>query len=98
MPGQFLSLFAAIVFLAGAVGCAGPTVIDDATITARVKAALRKAQGLPATAISVTTHRGEVVLSGSVQNKRIVDRAGRVAWNVDGVLMVFNDLDVARRR
>jgi hyperosmotically inducible protein len=73
-------------------------VIDDATITARVKAALREAQGLHARAISVNTRRGEVVLSGFVENKRMIDRAGRIAWNVDGVLMVFNDLDVARRR
>jgi osmotically-inducible protein OsmY len=97
MPRQFLASFAAAVFLAGAAACAGPEVIDDATITARVKAALRKAQGLPATAISVKTHRGEVVLSGSVATPRMIERAGRIAWNVDGVLMVFNDLDVARR-
>jgi hypothetical protein len=97
MLRQSFALFAATVFLTGAAGCAAPSVIDDATITARVQAALRKAAGLHPTAISVKTHRGEVVLSGFVENKRMIDRAGRIAWNVNGVLMVFNELDVARR-
>ena len=102
---QFLSLSAVAVFVAGAAGCSAITdgwgtqaAVDDAALSARVKAALVKDEGVDATAITVNTHRREVVLTGFVDSERMSDRADLVAWKVDGVLMVRNDLHVGRAR
>lgn len=68
--------------------------VDDAALTARVKTALLKAENVPATAINVNSYRGEVVLSGFVQDRGMIDRAVAAARNVDGVRVVRNELRV----
>ena len=102
---QFLSISATAVFVAGAAGCASTSdvwsteqMFDDAALTARVRAALVEAERFDASGIKVKTHHGEVVLSGYVPSKQMSDRADLVAWKVDGVLLVRNDLHVARGR
>ena len=71
-------------------------VIDDASITARVKTALAKDEGLRNAAdINVTTYRGTVQLSGFVGSREVANRAGQVASTVQGVQSVRNDLQIA---
>jgi hyperosmotically inducible periplasmic protein len=100
-----LTALAMAVFLAGAAGCASTDerratgqIIDDASLTARVKTALVKADGINANAINVNTYRGEVILSGFVEDRQMIDRAASVARNIDGVRTVRNDLHVTPRR
>jgi osmotically-inducible protein OsmY len=72
--------------------------VDDASITARVKTALVKANNINANAINVNTYRGEVVLSGFVESRDMINRAGDVARGVGGVRAVRNDLHLTPPR
>jgi hyperosmotically inducible periplasmic protein len=70
-------------------------VIDDASVTARVKTALAREEGLAsARDINVTTYQGTVQLSGFVDSGQTAARASDVARNVPGVQSVRNDLRV----
>jgi osmotically-inducible protein OsmY len=73
-------------------------VIDDAGLTARVKAAMMRAENVPAASIDVRTFRGEVVLSGTVENAAVMRQAVNAARSVEGVTSVRNELRVAQRR
>jgi osmotically-inducible protein OsmY len=68
--------------------------VDDSAITAKVKAAILKDPALKTLQISVKTYKGVVQLSGFVDSKDMVDRAGKVAGQVSGVREVKNDLNV----
>lgn len=70
--------------------------IDDATITAKVKAALAKDPGASALAISVETTKGTVQLSGSVDGADEKMKAESIARGVDGVKEVENKLVVGK--
>ena len=102
---KYLTWIVLAISLGATVGCA-PTperrgtgeFVDDAALTARVKTALAKAEGLKgAAAINVNSYRGEVQLSGFVDSEDMIQRAITAARNVDGVQVVRNDLRVARR-
>ena len=73
-------------------------MVDDAGLTARVKTALVKAEKVNATAINVNTYRGEVQLSGFVDNEEMAQRAVAAARSVAGVRVVRNDMRVAPPR
>jgi hyperosmotically inducible protein len=103
---KLLSCFFIAIFVATATACA-PTdqrrgtgeVVDDAGLTARVKTALLKAEGLGRAAeINVNTYRGEVQLSGFVETQEMIRRAGDAARTVPGVTAVRNDLRIAPKR
>jgi hyperosmotically inducible protein len=66
--------------------------IDDATVTAKVKAELIKDAGLDGIDISVETHKGQVILSGFVNNGEQLLRAVHIASGVNGVQSVKNAL------
>jgi hyperosmotically inducible protein len=66
--------------------------IDDSVITTKVKAALLKADGVPAAAISVETFRGVVLLSGFVDTAAQRTAAEAVAAKIDNVKDVSNAL------
>ena len=70
--------------------------LDDATLTAKVKAALIAEPGLQALAIDVETSGGVVTLHGNATNREYRDRAAQVALNVPGVKSVKNNLSVGR--
>lgn len=66
--------------------------VDDSVITAKVKAALFRQQSLKALDVGVETHRGQVLLSGFVENDEQVKTALEVASAVDGVIAVRNGM------
>lgn len=66
--------------------------IDDAEITAKVKAAIFAEPGLKTLQISVDTVKGVVTLSGSVDSTSSSDRAKGLAAAVAGVKDVENRL------
>lgn len=82
--------------------CAGtetsrPTgqVIDDASITTRVKTEIAQTAGLgQAAAINVSTYRGVVSLSGFVDTQQQIETATQAARRVAGVADVKNNLTI----
>jgi hyperosmotically inducible protein len=69
-------------------------VIDDASLTAKVKAALIEDSTTKATEINVDTHEGTVQLNGFVGTQAAKDRATELAQSIEGVRKVENNLDV----
>jgi hyperosmotically inducible protein len=69
-------------------------VVDDAAITARVKAALIDDESTDADAINVETRQGIVQLAGFVNSDADRERAKQVAQSVPGVKSVRNDLQI----
>lgn len=68
--------------------------IDDATITAQVKAALVGDEELSALDINVDTADGVVTLNGEVANQAHIARATDVADDVEGVRSIDNRLTI----
>jgi osmotically-inducible protein OsmY len=68
--------------------------VDDAAVTARVKAALLNEPAVKGTAINVETYRGVVSLSGFVDSQEMAARAVTTAQAVNGVRSVTNDMRV----
>lgn len=66
--------------------------IDDAEITAKVKAAVLAEPGLKSLQISVDTIKGVVTLSGSVDSQLNSDMTKALAAAVSGVVKVDNQL------
>lgn len=66
--------------------------IDDAEITAKIKAAFLAEPGLRTLQISVDTVKGVVTLSGSVDSPALAQRAAGLAGAVAGVEKVENHL------
>ena len=69
-------------------------VIDDATITTKVKAAVLAEPGLKTLQINVDTKDGRVTLAGTVDNAELKQRATQVAQSVEGVKSVSDQLTV----
>ena len=76
----------------GEQGTKTGVAIDDAEITAKVKAAIFAEPGLKTLQISVDTVKGVVTLSGSVDSQPNGDRAKALAGAVAGVKEVVNRL------
>jgi hyperosmotically inducible protein len=72
------------------------TVVDDAAITAKVKAALVGDSRTKAHQISVETRDGKVQLSGFVNNSEAKSTAEDLARAVDNVKSVDNEIDVKK--
>src|SRR6185312_2057681 len=92
---------AAVLAAATLASCAtGPTyesnaeAVDDATITANVKAALLQDPDTRASNISVNTIHGRVGLTGFVNSREVGDEAAHDARRVAGVRSVNNELQV----
>jgi len=69
-------------------------VVDDSSITARVKAALTANTVTKANQINVETNQGVVQLHGFVDSQQEANEAVREAKAVPGVASVRNDLEV----
>jgi hyperosmotically inducible protein len=68
--------------------------VDDSYITTKVKSLLAADDFLKSFEISVKTFKGDVQLSGSVDSKKAVDKAGEITRSVKGVKSVKNNLIV----
>ena len=68
--------------------------IDDATITAQVKAALVEDDDLAALDINVDTRDGVVTLNGEVDEQADIAKATELANDIDGVRSIQNNLTV----
>ena len=68
--------------------------VDDSVITTKVKTQLANDDFLKSFQISVETFKGVVQLSGFVNSKNAVDKAGQIARSVKGVTSVKNNLIV----
>ena len=68
--------------------------MSDTTITSDVKGQFANDTGVPGTAISVETLKGEVILSGFVKTQAEKDRAGALARATKGVTSVRDDIVV----
>ena len=68
--------------------------VDDSVITTKVKALLAQDDFLKSFQISVETYKGTVQLSGFVDSRQAVDKAGQIAQSVNGVQSIKNDLIV----
>lgn len=71
-------------------------VVDDTNITATIKRKLFEDPYLSGFAISVTTFKGEVTLTGAVDNQFEKDRAKAIAESIVGVRKVNNLLEIKR--
>jgi hyperosmotically inducible periplasmic protein len=69
-------------------------VIDDGTITTKVKAKLFDDPSVRGLAISVKTFEGEVTLTGGVDTEQQKERAAEIARSVSGVRKVNNLLNI----
>jgi osmotically-inducible protein OsmY len=90
-----------VLFTTGLAGCDSGTgrrvgqQVDDASITAAVKAKLAAEQGTSTlTGINVDTSHGAVSLRGTVDSEAMKQRAATLAQQVDGVTQVINNLQV----
>ena len=70
------------------------TEVDDSTITTKVKSALLADADVKSFDIKVETRKGEVQLSGFVDNQSQMDRAVAVAKGVEGVKKVDNKMSL----
>jgi hyperosmotically inducible periplasmic protein len=90
----------AFILFAGLVACQTPAgrsagaVVDDSTITTKVKAKLLADDTLSGFAISVETFQGEVTLTGAVKNQDQQTAAEQIAKSVPGVRDVNNLLKI----
>jgi len=66
--------------------------VDDSVITTKVKAAIFNNTSLKMFQINVKTYKAVVQLSGFVDSKLNITKAGEVARGVEGVVSVENDL------
>jgi len=96
----FLAALAALASVATfSVGCAGDrntrstgAYLDDKSIAAKVKADLIGDPDVKAAQVKVNVFRGDVQLSGFVDNDTQKQKAEQIARNVNGVNFVKNDL------
>lgn len=70
------------------------TKLDDAVITSSVKTALLADPGIKSFDISVLTFKGEVQLTGFVNNQGQIDEATRIARTTEGASSVKNELKI----
>jgi hyperosmotically inducible protein len=70
--------------------------LDDSVVTTKVKTALLADISIKGLDITVNTSKGEVQLSGFVDNQGQMDRAVEVAHGIEGVTMVGNQLTIKK--
>jgi len=70
--------------------------VDDSIITTKVKSALLADPAIKSFDIAVVTRKGEVQLSGFVDNLAQIDMAVALANKVDGVTGIANELSIKK--
>lgn len=77
-----------------ATGTTVGTEIDDGIITAKVKSKLLADQDIKGFDLKVETHKGDVLLSGFVDNQAQIDHAIMITRSVEGVKNVDNKVSL----
>lgn len=72
------------------------TELDDSVITTRVKTALLADENVKGLDIAVETRKGEVYLSGLIDNQIQIDRAVQIASKIEGVKSVVNKMSIKK--
>ena len=72
------------------------TTVDDSIVTTRVKSALLSEASMKSHDIAVITRKGEVQLSGFVDNQQQIDRAIVLTRGVEGVVTVNNEMSIKK--
>ena len=72
----------------------GGALLDDATITAKIKTQLIAEPGLKGLSIDVDTSANVVTLNGMVSSEEARKQAEQIAQNTEGVTQVKNNLTV----
>ena len=99
-PSRFCRLclagFLLIIALSGGeeVRALQTSDLNDSNIALAVERELRSDPGVAAHRVDVTTTRGQVSLSGTVDNLLAKERAARVARTVKGVRRVINNIEI----
>lgn len=70
--------------------------VDDGIVTAKVKSALLADPAVKSFDIAIVTRKGEVQLSGFVDNQAQVSRAIEIARGVEGVQTINNEMSVKK--
>ncbi|HJW56774.1 MAG TPA: BON domain-containing protein [Burkholderiaceae bacterium] len=70
--------------------------VDDSVVTTKVKAAYLADTDIKGLDISVDTNKGEVTLTGAVNNQTQIDRAQKIAKGIEGVKAVHNKLTIKK--
>src|SRR5512139_1508893 len=100
---QAMCLFLFLIFLVAATSCRTPAgrtageVVDDATITSKVKAKLLDDPLTKGLSINVDTFEGNVSLTGAVASEQEKRRAMELARSVAGVKSVKETLTMKTR-
>jgi hyperosmotically inducible periplasmic protein len=96
-----LSILAAALVLATTTGCAVTrgqesvgAYVDDTAITTAVKARFVDNKNVDASAISVETLNGTVMLSGFAKSSAEKSVAESLTWKVNGVKSVKNEIAI----
>ena len=92
-----ICLFLMVALMSGAGSCDRDTAeeyVDDSVITTKVKYALLADPDVKSLGIGVETFKGEVQLSGFVNNAEQARKAVEIAESVQGVRSVKNSLIV----
>jgi hyperosmotically inducible protein len=101
-PNAITAVVVASFLALGGIGACSSTrtqqstgeYIDDAAITAKVKAALIEDKDVKALDVNVETFKGTVQLSGFADSQAQIDRAVQLAKEVNGVKEVKNAIRV----
>lgn len=70
--------------------------VDDGVVTSRVKAALLGDESTKSRDIAIVTRKGEVQLSGFVDNQQQIDRAIEITRGIEGVSGVSNEMSIKK--
>lgn len=70
--------------------------VDDGVITTKVKSALLADPSVKSFDISVVTRKGEIQLSGFVDNQAQIDQAIDIARKVNGVTTIRNEMSIKK--
>ena len=70
--------------------------VDDGVMTTKIKSALLADSSIKSFDIAVVTRKGQVQLSGFVDNQGQIDRALEVARGIEGVGVVGNELSIKK--
>lgn len=77
-------------------GKSAGAAIDDTVITTKVKTALLADSDIKGLDVNVDTSQGVVTLNGAVNNQTQIDRAAKIAGEVEDVKSVVNNLSIKK--